>query len=228
VPPGVVDRGRGGRRQLAGHRAGQQHRVCGRSEVQVGPARQQRAQVGRPDRRPDLQRGGRTGHQPAQRGLLLRGQAGQLRVGGPAREQRERLQHAVVHRAGQPLALGGRGLQLHRLGVRRLGATGQRDDVADHGAEQQQEHHAVDRGLRGVATGDDRGGADPVAASAPPGQPRATPQAATGAAAQLTGTVGSPSAIRSGVWTSTDDSTADITSPRSRTSSGQPRRRGSA
>jgi hypothetical protein len=62
VPPGVVDRRCSGRRQLAGHRAGQQHRVCGRSEVQVGPARQQRAQVGRPDRRPDLQRGGRTGH----------------------------------------------------------------------------------------------------------------------------------------------------------------------
>ena len=108
VLPGVVDGRPDRRRQLARPSTGEQHRRGGRGEVDVAAGRQQGPQVdltARQQLRPSAD------EQPAQRCLLVGGQRGELGVRRAPRHQGERLQHAVVDRPRQALALGRGGLQ---------------------------------------------------------------------------------------------------------------------
>ena len=79
---------------------------------------------------------------------------------GDARQQQapagRRQRRALRHRSDAGCALGGGGLQRHGIGVRRLRAPGELHDVADDGAEQQEQHEAVDGGLRRTAAHEDQ------------------------------------------------------------------------
>ena len=83
------------------------------------------------------------GDQCAQPGLLRAGLAGEPApltgvVAAGAMHQAQHLQHPVVHGAGQPFPLQQRGARGDRLGEFGLRADGERTDVADHAAGEQQ------------------------------------------------------------------------------------------